>query len=664
MYFKTQLAQSVWESKYRYNNETEDQTIERMVKYVSKIEKGYIQYYKDKDLNNLSDYGKSLFGSILFDNEVIDSVIFDLLKDYEKFIPGGSIIASLGTPKKASLSNCYVIDSPEDNISSIYDTVKSMANLFKRRSGCGVDLSKLRPRGAIVNNSASTSTGSVSFLDIFSANAQVVGADGRRAAQMISLSDRHPDVEEFIRVKSDLSKIPGANLSVMISRELVDKAKANQDWLLTFPVDDFELQYITPETLPYNELICISKNRYVKKVKAKELFDLIIEMAHKYAEPGLLLKDNLLKYDPASVYDELRMISTNPCGEQPLSAKDSCRLGSVNLYSFVKNKFRKNASFDYNKYYETVYNAILFMDNVIDAEIEYLQRIKADANDKSEEDLWDAVIKIAQKGRRIGVGFTALGDTIASMGLSFKESDDLVKKIMDVKMRAELDATIDLGYLKGSFGLFDLNKEYSDNIPANDFYANMLKYYPDQIDRMKRLNTRRNVSTSTVAPSGSLSIIASRQGTTSGIEPLFKALYTRRRKVNATDKCDFVDPHTGERFIEFFVAHSGLIDFCKIKYDKDFNDLSKEEQIAVFNSSPYKDNEAESIHWEDRLRIQGIIQDRTSSAISTTINLHEKVDKSVVYNIYVNAYESGLKGCTIYRDKSRSRILVTESKPD
>ena len=315
MYFKTQLAQSVWESKYRYNNETEDQTIERMVKYIKKIKKGYIQYYKDKDLNSLSDYGKSLFGSILFDNEVINSVIFDLLKDYEKFIPGGSIVASLGTPKKASLSNCYVIDSPEDNISSIYDTVKSMANLFKRRSGCGVDLSKLRPRGAIVNNSASTSTGSVSFLDIFSANAQVVGADGRRAAQMISLSDRHPDVEEFIKVKSDLSKIPGANLSVMISKELVDRAKAGQDWLLTFPVDDFELQYITPETLPYNELICISKNRYVKKVKAKELFDLIIEMAHKYAEPGLLLKDNLLKYDPASVYDELRMISTNPCGE-------------------------------------------------------------------------------------------------------------------------------------------------------------------------------------------------------------------------------------------------------------------------------------------------------------------------------------------------------------
>ena len=366
---------------------------------------------------------------------------------------------------------------------------------------------------------------------------------------------------------------------------------------------------------------------------------------------------NCKKYKIKSLYD-------NKKKEQPLSAKDSCRLGSVNLYSFVKNKFRKNASFDYNKYYETVYNAILFMDNVIDAEIEYLQRIKADANDKSEEDLWDAVIKIAQKGRRIGVGFTALGDTIASMGLSFKESDDLVKKIMDVKMRAELDATIDLGYLKGSFGLFDLNKEYPDNIPANDFYANMLKYYPDQIDRMKRLITRRNVSTSTVAPSGSLSIIASRQGTTSGIEPLFKALYTRRRKVNATDKCDFVDPHTGERFIEFFVAHSGLIDFCKIKYDKDFNDLSKEEQIAVFNSSPYKDNEAESIHWEDRLRIQGIIQDRTSSAISTTINLHEKVDKSVVYNIYVNAYESGLKGCTIYRDKSRSGILVTESKPD
>ena len=312
MYFKTNLAQSVWESKYRYNNETEEQTIERMVRRISEIEKTYVPKYKDKDLRNLSDYGKSLFGSFINDNEVIDSIIFDLLRDYDKFLPGGSIIASLGTDKNASLSNCYAINSPEDNISSIYDTVKNMANLFKRRSGCGVDLSLLRPRGAKVNNSASTSTGSVSFLDIFSANAQVVGAESRRAAQMISLSDRHPDVEEFIKVKSDLSKIPGANLSVMMSRDLIDAAKENKDWLLTFPVNDMELRYVSLDTIPYNELICITKNKYVKKVKAKELFDLIIEMAWKYAEPGILLRDNIIDYDPASVYDELRMVTTNP----------------------------------------------------------------------------------------------------------------------------------------------------------------------------------------------------------------------------------------------------------------------------------------------------------------------------------------------------------------
>ena len=330
----------------------------------------------------------------------------------------------------------------------------------------------------------------------------------------------------------------------------------------------------------------------------------------------------------------------------------------------MNNKFLKNASFDYNEYYKTVYHAVLFMDNVIDEEINCLKRIAANSNDKSEYDLWMKVIEVAKKGRRIGVGFTALGDTMASMGLSFKDSDDLVKKIMDIKMRAELDATIDLGYLKGSFELFDMEKEYKDGIPTNSFYYNMITYYPDQVQRMFLLNTRRNVSTSTVAPSGSLSILASKQGTTSGIEPLFKALYTRRRKVNATEKCDFIDPHTGERFVEFYVAHSGLVDFCNIKYGKDFYSLSKEEQTAVFNSSPYKDNEAEDIHWEDRLRIQGIIQDRTSSAISTTINLHEKVEKSVVHNIYVNAYESGLKGTTIYRNNSRSGILVTNTKPD
>ena len=310
------------------------------------------------------------------------------------------------------------------------------------------------------------------------------------------------------------------------------------------------------------------------------------------------------------------------------------------------------------------------MDNIIDCELNYLERIIRESNDPFEKELWKKVQRIAMKGRRVGLGFTALTDCFAALGIDYKNSEAFLESLMDVKMLAELDASVDLGILKGSFEDFDLLKEFdlsSNKLSRgkNKYYQFMEKQYPQTVQRMILNNARRNVSFSTCAPSGSLSILASKMGTTSGIEPLFKALYVRRRKVSTGEKYSFKDPNTGELFQEYYVAHGGLKDYCNIVWKKDFDSLSKEEQQLCFVSSPYYKNQAEDIDWMDRLRIQSIIQKYTSSAISTTINLPANVDRNVIAQIYINAYDMGLKGCTVYVDQSRSGILVSETKkPD
>ena len=312
------LIYNVWKSKYQFKDETPDGTIRRIVEKISEIDEGYSSLYDRKEeFNKLSSFGQEVFGQLRNNTKKNSyNMFYDLLKDYGKLIPGGSILTTLGTNKKSTLSNCYVTPSPEDKIPSIFDSVKTTAIIYSNRGGCGLDISKLRPRGSKVNNAASTSTGAVSFMEIYSVNAQTIGAEARRAAQMISMSDRHPDIEEFISVKSDLSKISGANLSVMLSKDLLYSALKDKDWTLCFPIDDKELiNYDKNEDyskLPYNELVCIGDNKYIKKVKAKKLFDLIVYYAHKTAEPGILLKDNLYDYDPTSVYDDLRFVSTNP----------------------------------------------------------------------------------------------------------------------------------------------------------------------------------------------------------------------------------------------------------------------------------------------------------------------------------------------------------------
>lgn len=474
---------------------------------------------------------------------------------------------------------------------------------------------------------------------------------------MLCLSDRHPDIKEFITMKHDLTKVTGANVSVKVSKELLSAYKNNEDWLLKWPINSRLGEFINwqSEDFEYDKLYYAGKC-YFKKVKAVDLFELIVTSAWKTAEPGILLWDNMLNYDPASVYPRLKAISTNPCGEQPLGDADSCRLSHINLLSFVKNPFTSEASFDYELFRKVAYEHVIFLDDIIDLECKNVENIINHSDANSEKELWSRVLEAARKGRRIGCGFTALGDTIAAMNLSFKDSHYLVESIMETKFKAELEASIDLAYLRGTFLDYDYNLEYPEDKPSNQWYEFLINNYPKLVSRMKELG-RRNVSLSTVAPVGSGSLLTQ---TTSGIEPVFKTLYDRRVKVNAFDeKYDFVDPNTKEKFKVFTVAHKGFQKFCEVMTGKKFNELSKSMINTLFKSSPYYNNEAADIPWQTRLEIQAIVQKYTTSSISTTINLASDVSRDVVENIYLNADKMGLKGVTTYVDGSRSGVLVS-----
>ena len=474
---------------------------------------------------------------------------------------------------------------------------------------------------------------------------------------MLCMSDRHPDIKEFITIKQDLTKVTGANISVKLCRNLVTAAQKNEDWLLKWPINSRLGEFINwnSKDFEYNKLYYAGKS-YFKKVKANELLDLIIDCAWKTAEPGILLWDNIINYDPASVYPRLKAVTTNPCGEQPLGDADSCRLSHINLLSFVKNPFTSEASFDYELFRKIAYEHVIFLDDIIDLECKNIENIINHSDANSEIELWKRVLDAAKKGRRIGCGFTALGDTIAAMNLSFKDSHYLVESIMETKFKAELEASIDLAYLRETFLDYDYNLEYPEDKPSNQWYEFLINNYPKLVSRMKELG-RRNVSLSTVAPVGSGSLLTQ---TTSGIEPVFKTLYDRRVKVNAFDeKYDFVDPNTKEKFKVFTVAHKGFQKFCEITTGKKFNELSKSMINTLFKSSPYYNNEAADISWQTRLEIQAIVQKYTTSSISTTINLASDVSKDVVKQIYLNAYKMGLKGVTVYRDGSRSGVLVS-----
>ena len=540
-------------------------------------------------------------------------------------------MSSLGnTNVIASLSNCVVVPPVFDSYGGIFHTDEQLAQLFKRRCGVGVDLSNLRPNGASVSNSAGSTTGAVSFMHRFSNTTREVAQNGRRGALMLTMDIAHPDVEDFVTIKQDLTKVTGANISLRLSDEFMIAVVNDDDFTLRWPID--------------------SKDPvYTKTIKAKKLWNTIIKCAHNTAEPGLIFWDRQHYYSTSSVYPGFENSSTNPCSEIAMQGGDSCRLIAVNLYSFVDNPFTDKASFDYKKFYKVVYETQRLMDDLVDLELEAVDKIfNKIMHDEEpmdikqvEIDTWKLLYKTGKTGRRTGLGFTALADAVAALGLKFDtdEAISVVDDIMKTKFRGEFDSSIDMAITRGKFKVF--NPEIEN---YSEFVQMIEKDFPDIYERMMK-HGRRNISISTVAPTGSLSMLAQ---TSSGIEPVFLLSYKRRRKINTDDegaKVAYVDD-MGDAFEEFDVYHNKLKTWMEVTGETDIE------------KSPYKGATAPEIDWLKRVEMQALVQKYTTHSISSTINLPKDVAVEKVGDIYIESWRKGLKGITVYRDGSRSGILV------
>jgi len=512
-----ELAANVWLSKYAQNGETNpNQMHKRMAKEFARIDQKY--QIEEKFLaKNGNEADRSTYG--LIRKDLTGSDIYELFKDFKYIIPQGSIMSILGTNQIASLSNCWVAENPVDSYAGIHKTDGDLIYYYKRRGGVGIDISNLRPANTATNNTAKSSTGAISFMSRFSNTTREVAMNGRRGALMLSIDVNHPDVMEFIKIKRDLTKVTGANISIRLNNDFMKAVENDEDYFLTFPCS--EKDFFVPEGLEYNKLYKSQRGAdYVKRIKAKEYWDEIVKSAKDYAEPGLMYWDNVLDNDPCSVYEEYKPISSNPCGEQMLNANDSCRLMAINLYSFVENNFIKDAKINEIKLYEVCYEALRLGDNLVDLEAEYIDRIidkiKSDPEPteikQQELNLWVKSKEKCLSGRRVGLGITALGDMLAALNLQYgsEESLKVIEKVMKIKMEAELDATIDLSILRGSFKGWDLQKEFGTregdyyqigNAPLffgnNSFYNMLIKDFPKQAQRMYQYG-RRNVSWSTV----------------------------------------------------------------------------------------------------------------------------------------------------------------------
>lgn len=634
-YFKDdELAATTWIKKYALRNSdgmylesNPDDMHHRMANEFARIEEDYQKKAKKEEHTDLSAYGKKR-------KPLTSKKIYELFKDFKYVVPQGSVMYGLGNSEViASLSNCIVIPSVEDSYGGIFHADQQMAQLFKRRCGVGTDLSKLRPNDAKVSNAAGTTTGAVSFMHRFSSTTREVAQNGRRGALMLTLDVAHPDIEDFITVKQDLSKVTGANISVRLSDEFMNAVIADKDFTLRWPIDS-------------------DKPKITKVVKAKEVWNSIIKSAHNTAEPGLIFWDKQHTYSTSSIYPGFENVSTNPCSEIAMQGGDSCRLIAINLFSFVENPFTDKALFNYKKFYEVTYEAQRLMDDLVDLELEsigkILKKIEADPEPdyikNTEKVTWELLRDTGKQGRRTGLGFTALADAIAAMGAKY-DSDEalaLVDEIMRTKLQGEFDSSIDMAITRGAFPIFNRNIE-----KKSEFVQMMGEDFPDLYERMMN-NGRRNISISTVAPTGTLSMLAQ---VSSGIEPVFLLSYTRRRKVNPNDenvRVDFTDD-MGDAFEEFTVFHTKL---------KEWMEASGETDII---KSPYHGATAPDIDWEKRVEMQALVQKYTTHSISSTINLKTDVPVELVGDIYIESWKKGLKGITVYRDGSRSGILVAEN---
>lgn len=588
-----------------------------------------------------------------YKNPMTAQEVFDLLDHFRYIVPAGSPMTGIGNDHQvASLSNCFVIglDGDADSYGAIMRIDEEQVQLMKRRGGVGHDMSHIRPKGSPVNNSALTSTGLVPFMERYSNSTREVAQDGRRGALMLSVSIKHPDSEAFIDAKMTEGKVTGANVSVKIDDDFMEAAINDRPYTQQFPIDS------------YNPMV-------KKEISAKRLWDKIVHNAWKSAEPGVLFWDTILRESIPDCYADLgfRTVSTNPCGEIPLCPYDSCRLLSINLYSYVVNPFTPEAYFDFDKFKAHVRLAQRMMDDIVDLELEKIDKImeKISIDPQSMEvkgaeyHLWEKIKDKSGKGRRTGVGITAEGDMLAAMGLRYgtQEATDFSVRVHKTLALSAYRSSMEMARERGAFEVFDASRE-SDNpfllrIKDADaqLYEDIMKY------------GRRNIACLTIAPTGTTSLMTQ---TTSGIEPVFMPVYKRRRKVNPNDTevhVDFVD-EVGDSFEEYIVYHKKFLEWMKVNgYDTEKR-YTQEEIDDLVVKSPYYKATANDVDWLMKVKMQGEIQKWVDHSISVTVNLPNDVDEALVNRLYVEAWRSGCKGCTIYRDGSRSGVMISVSKKD
>ncbi len=631
-----ELAAKVWVNKYAVKDsfgkiyeKTPDDMHWRIANEIARVEKKY-------------------------KNPMTAAQLHDLLKGFKYIVPQGSPMTGIGNNYQiASLSNCFVIgtEGAADSYGAIMKIDEEQVQLMKRRGGVGHDLSDIRPKGSPVKNSALTSTGLVPFMERFSNSTREVAQDGRRGALMLSVSIKHPDSESFIDAKMESGKVTGANVSVKIDDEFMKAAIEGRKYTQCYPID-------------------AKKPLYKKEIDASELWKKIVHNAWKSAEPGVLFWDTILRESVPDCYADLgfRTVSTNPCGEIPLCPYDSCRLLAINLYSYVRNPFTPEASFDYDLLRDHVAKAQRIMDDIIDLEIEKIQKIqeKIETDPESEEikyaerHLWQKIMDKSTKGRRTGVGITAEGDMLAAMGYRYgtDEATDFAVSVQQTVALSAYRSSVTLARERGAFEIF-----YAEREKANPFILRIAEADPKLYADMVKYG-RRNIACLTIAPTGTVSILTQ---TTSGIEPVFMPVYKRRRKVNKDDPdvhIDYID-ETGDCFEEFIVYHHKFLTWMKVNGYDTTKRYTQDEINALLAESPYNHAAANDIDWVKKVQMQGRIQKWVDHSISVTINLPANTTEELVNELYIEAWRQGCKGCTVYRDGCRSGVLIaTDEKKD
>ena len=628
-----ELAAKVWVNKYAlkdaFGNIYEESPVDmhhRLASEIARVEKKY-------------------------PNPLSEQELFDLFDHFRYIVPQGSPMTGIGNDYQiASLSNCFVIglDGEADSYGAIIRIDEEQVQLMKRRGGVGHDLSHIRPKGSPVKNSALTSTGLVPFMERYSNSTREVAQDGRRGALMLSVSIKHPDSESFIDAKMTEGKVTGANVSVKIDDDFMNSVVSGTSYKQQYPIDSNE-----PTT--------------VKEIDAAALWKKIIHTAWKSAEPGVLFWDTILRESVPDSYADLgfRTVSTNPCGEIPLCPYDSCRLLAINLYSYVVNPFTKDAYFDFDLFKKHVALAQRIMDDIIDLESEKIEKIleKIDSDPESmevketERHLWEKIQKKTLQGRRTGVGITAEGDMIAALGLRYgtDEATECAEEIQKTLALEAYRSSVMMAKERGAFEIYDSKRE-----EKNPFINRLREADPGLYEDMLKYG-RRNIACLTIAPTGTTSLMTQ---TTSGIEPVFLPVYRRRRKVNPNDaetRVDFVD-ETGDAFEEYVVFHHKFVTWMQANGYSVIKKYTQEEIDELVAKSPYYKATSNDVDWLQKVRMQGRIQKWVDHSISVTINLPADVSEELVDSLYVEAWKCGCKGCTVYRDGSRSGVLLSTEK--